>query len=692
MVLAALAVSRVPPLSVPAIWLLLAWVPGRLLLAATGIAAECDSLQRLILACGFSLAVAPLLLDPLWHFTNDPHGLLLPVWLLLTLAGLIIRLWGTAAQSHPQVRLFAQARSKIAIGLAAILVAAFAIGPYWPRAGGEREAPSAIHDYIKHHAVLWSLERHPLPLGNPFFADGAREPAHYYHYFYLIPATVRAVCPQVSIGLAFSVQAALIALTTAGLASMLARRIFGGDGPALLAFVLTTVVGGFDLIPVAFILRSPVITLDAWADTLIRIHSLLTQMVWTPQNVQGVTIVLLAAYVLSQRFWWRGWLWLGPLLGASLIGSTIWIAAVALPALAILIGPALLAGSADLTTRVKRAAGTLFVAAGMLALSLPSLRGYIETSQRHGKGLTIEWTVHQSHALLGRLVAPGPLANLLDLPWVLFFELGPLLLFPLLLPRQTWRRIWSDAGTRWILIAAGLAVVGFVTVRSHFTYNDFGQKVTMLTLIAGAVCGAGLVASELTRPSWINPLGWCFPPRLDGAPRRALPIVFAIALFLGCPVAVWQSPLAAARRFVSPDGPLARIATALPASDAAAVRYLRESSPPGAVVLAHWGVERLTLQQLIDRQIAIAELEQDTHVFQGRDPAIQELALQEIRAALTGDASAVEVHAVLTRHGVTHVLMGSVEREKWTAAAALHDAEFFKTDFAVPGAEVIQLR
>jgi len=38
----------------------------------------------------------------------------------------------------------------------------------------------------------------------------------------------------------------------------------------------------------------------------------------------------------------------------------------------------------------------------------------------------------------------GILANLLDLPWVLAIELGPLLLLPLLLPGRVCRRAWRD--------------------------------------------------------------------------------------------------------------------------------------------------------------------------------------------------------------------------------------------------------
>src|SRR5262249_21367594 len=138
-----------------------------------------------------------------------------------------------------------------ALLMAAATIVVFAtVGAYWPTQGAHGLSPAIIHDFIKHHAVLLSLERRPLPLGNPFFADQATEPIYYYHFFYLIPATVRAAAPGLSIELAFGVQAALVALSLAGTATLLVKRVTGSAACATLAFLLTTVIGGLDIVPV----------------------------------------------------------------------------------------------------------------------------------------------------------------------------------------------------------------------------------------------------------------------------------------------------------------------------------------------------------------------------------------------------------------------------------------------------------
>lgn len=696
MFLAAHAAFQIPALSAPALWILLTWVPGRLLMLVTGIGLAWSPLARVILAVALSLAVSPLLLNPLWHWTNDAQGLLVPIWLVLTLVALLVHfIRPPPPQSSDTHHLFSNSRYAFAAAAIAAFVVVITIAPYWPRDAASGPVPSAIHDYIKQHAVLWSLEQRPLPLGNPFFAPDARQPVYYYHFFYLIPATVRVVVGGISINLAFAVQAAIVALTTAGLAAMFARRLFGGDAPALLAFALTTVVGGFDVIPM-LLFRQPAITLDAWADTLVRVHSLLTQMVWTPQNVQGTTLVLLAALLLHEHGFTRIWLLLGPILGAALIGSTVWIAVAALPALALLVllecvWPRRPGEGGGVQRIIVRLAAAIFIAAAMLALSLPTLRGYLEMSHRHGKSLTTDWT-HQSHALLGRIAPPGVLANLLDLPWLLLIEFGPLVVLPLLLPRGAWRRAWHDPGMRLLMLGALVALVGFVTFRSHFTYNDFGQKIIMAAMICGAVLGAGCVGCVRAAATDSNGLKPSSAARTHPAsPRWKIAILIA-AIVLGAPVALWQSPLAAVRRFVPPDGPLARISVALAPDDAAAMRFIRDALSQGVVIQGDPGLARLTLQQLTDHQIGVMPLEQDTHVFLGPHPERQELACNELTTELATGDSAARLHEMLTSLGVTHVLLGEVERQKWSRLERFDDPMLFAPLFTSGTTHIYECR
>ena len=733
--LAAAVATGISPLSAAAGLLLLGYLPGRLIVRGLRLASEWDGAGRCLLAVAFSLSVTPVVLNPLWHCTNGRWPLLGAVWLLLTLAAVAVSLSRPPDRRGPDElrhRLFDGAPARILALALAALVAFSTIGPYWPTELRGYPVPALIHDFIKHHAVLFSLQQRPLPLGNPFFAADADGPVYYYHFFYLLPATLRAWSSGLSIELAFGLQSALVGVCTAGMLYLTVKRLSGGDGPAMLAGLLATAVGGLDVIPL-LVRRQPTITLDAWADHAVRIHNFLNQMIWSPQNVQGVLIMLVGGYLLSGRggtasaiprrgepggqsnhpapgsapcalpskqegaghgSWLYGRLVLGAILGASLIGSSIWISLAALPGL-VIFGIGAVAGALRkrrLTTRhvLTGALGALL----MLGLAAPSLLGYVRMSGRHERGLTVNWP-YQSHALLGRLVPPGQLANLLDLPWVLALELGPLVFFPLLASRGHWRRVWNDAGLRWLLLSALVAVAGFVTVRSDFTYNDFGQKIMLVAMAAGIVLAAGVLAPQSRRPTLLNPLGWSLPGQLPTRSRRPLAAFVALLLALGLPVGTYEAPLTAVRRYLSAHGPLGVLAheTAVRAArESGAYRFLRYDLPHDAVIQAHWGAERLDLVQVARKQAGVTVLERDTMVFQPADARAHARALDEVASVLGQPCAASICAATLRAHRVTHVYVGEIERRHWRGLEKFTDQRCFQPVFGDEAATVFAVR
>lgn len=677
---------------------LLWYFPGRIAVRAGRLAEGWDAAGRFVLCVAASLAIAPVVLNPLWHVSNNPWFLLAAIWVLVTAGVWLAERRGPdeiAETSHaaPPLRLFDRRSTRVAAAAIVALVAFATIGPYWPTELRGYPVPSLIHDFVKHHAVLFSLEQRPLPLGDPFYADDATGPVWYYHFFYLIPATVRAVAAGLSIEAAFGLASAAVGISTAAMFYVIVKRFTGSDGPAILSALLATAVGGLDIVPV-LLLRQPVITLDAWADPTFRIHNFLTQMMWSPQNVSGVLIVLVGVYVLSLKGWWRGWFVLAPLLGAAVVGSSIWIAMAALAGLTLFIIADVISQDGSAAGMIRRTAASCGVGVLMLAVCAPSLRGYAEMSHRIGKGLTTQWP-YQSHALLGRLVPAGVLANLLDLPWVLGLELGAIALFPLLLPRSVWRRAWRDAGIRFLLISGIVAIAGFVTLRSYFTYNDFGQK-TIMVAMAGGVILAGCLAGERgTRVSLLNPLGWSLPEGLSPGRRTVTACVMGAVLVAGLPVSLYEAPLTAARRYLPASGPLGRIAhrdAARTAEEGAAYRWLRYDLPPGAVIQADWGDGRVTLVQIARRQFGVAILQEDTLVFTPADVRGHERCLAEVSASLSGGRSAEECHATLRRHGITHVFIGVIERQQWKGTERFDNDRYFERVFRRDGVQIVRLK
>ncbi len=681
-VLAALVALRVEPLTTLAGLVLLCYLPGRLVARWTGLAGHWDAAGRSLLAVAFSLVVLPVVLNPLWHLTNARWPLLAAVWALLTLGELVEmglarrRLW---PEPDARLAMFARRRTRVAGGLIAALVILATIGPYWPTELRGYPMPALIHDFIKHHAVLFSLERQPLPLGNPFFADGAAGPTYYYHFFYLIPATLRAWSDGLSIELAFGLASALVALATTGVLYLTVKRFAGDDNPAILAALLATAIGGLDVIAL-LILRQPVVTLDAWADHPVRIHPLFTQMIWSPQNVQGLLATLVAVLLLSTRGWFKGWLLWGPLIGAGLVGSSVWVAAGTLPGLVVYCLWETLVRPGSRSAGLHRLAGAAMVAILLAAVTAPTLLGYLEMSRRIGKGLTMQWP-RQSHALLGRLTEPGPLANLLDLPWVLSLEFGPVLLLPLCLPRSTWRRAWQDAGLRWLMISAVLAIGGYVTFRSYFTYNDFGQKSIMVALAAGTILAACVVSGPARPVRPWNPLGWGLCGQSPRRPRRGLGVFVAAVLLLGLPQGCYQAPVTAIRRYLPTQGALGRLATPdqrLAQVEHEACRFLRYELPAEAVLQADPGSDRLRLLQVARRPLGVTVLDCDTMVFYPAHPDQHAAALAEVSEALAEVRDAVRCRDILLRHHITHVYVGTLERQRWQGLEKFERRDCFR--------------
>ncbi len=648
---------------------LLAYLPGRLVLGLI-LDSRWDFAGRTILSIALSLSIAPFFLNLAWHITNEYPPLLgatCAVLLALTAIPTVRR-----TLDQPPNRLFEHRRTRILAAVTALLVLPPLILTYWPTEMLGFPLASTIHDFVKHQAVLDSLARRPLPLGNVFFADGASMPVHYYHWFYLIPATVRVWTNQaLSNELAFGLSSALTAIGLVGVCYMLTKRL-AGEMPATLTLVLVTIVGALDvfpLIPFVIDLGRPVVTLDAWAEHPFRIHNFLNQMIWSPQNVAGLLIVLVTAYLLSEKGPSRCWLWLGPILGASLLGTSVWVAMGAVPALVLwtLTKPRL----------IPRAA---VVGAIMTLFCWPTIQGYLEGASHHGRGLSLDWPVNP-HGVVGWLTGPGIAANFLDLPLTMTLELGAKFLFLVLVPSLIWRRIWRDDGLRFLLLCAVVSVLAFCTVRSELRHNDFGQKTILLAMAFGAVAAGAILTDQPVATCWWNPLGWRIAMR-RGATVKA--VLVGAVLILGLPVALYEAPLTAARRYADFYRESARMSAderSAVRDEGLVLRYMRHSLPADAVVQGEGTVDRARLAQLVRRQIGVMDQQDDILVFDPPDLSPLRLAIKEVLGVLRRPASPEETYRLLRRHGITHVFVGIVERRMWKNLDRFSDTRFFKIAF-----------
>lgn len=657
-VLTALAAVPLAAIAAPAACVLIFLLPGWMLVRlwrpmwwAAG---------RLWLAVALSVVVMSVALHWLWRVTNDPIAILATIGgvnLVLLLAG-----WGVRREVHARPpALCTDRRGRIALWILLLGVGCCVLATFWVPVAGGRTAPVAAHDYVKHYAMLWSLDRAPLPLQNPFYAGEPDTPYYYYQYLYHLPAALMKLGGgQLPAAVAFGIVAAIVAMACIALVYIIARP-YTNDWGALLAALCVSIVGGWDAVPVLMQMAGgePLrIVLDSWCPVPWRLHNLMTQYVWCPQHVAALVALLLIGVLLRHDR--RGALWLvaGPLLIAFIFGTSVY--------LAIAFFPPLLLYGLGMLRRHRREARRLLLGGGAIALlalllMLVQLNEYRLIAGRMPGGLTPEWDRFPL-ALLGRIAPPGPLANLLDLPWLLLIDLGVGAVALLLVRDEFWRRLRNDAAGGLLLLAAVIGTVLFITLRSSTNPFDYSFRLAVMPLqVLGAIAAGALVTQRLR--------GW----RLGAVSG---------ALLLGLPVGAFEAPLMASRTL---------LLTTPEQREQAAIHYVRQELPPDAVLQCA-PRDRLGLPQLIERQIGVLDPDSShVRVFYPQDMSKMEATAVIADRALR-IASASEAYALLRAANVTHVYVGIREREQYEVLAPFNDEMLFEEVYAGEQASIYRLR
>jgi hypothetical protein len=650
---------------------LLLYAPGRLLADILRVRLCAGMAGRVLLAAALSLGTVPFALDLLWRTTHRGWVILLIWWAVLCVL-VVLRGRRGPTEGRACDRLFEGRAVRVLAVLVGVWLTVCIVGAYWPAERAGYPIAAIPHDYVKHQAVLMVLGKWGLPLGNPFCAELAHEAYYYYHYFYLLPATVRLWTGNaVGIAAAFALFTAAVALVCVGLVYWLARRLTGSEGPAAFAALCASLIGGLDVIPLA-LKRQFVVTLDSWADQAFRLHNVYTNYLWCPQHVLGLAVLLLAVALLSAAPRARWWLALGPVLMATLTGATAYLALAALVALAVYALYDVLASPGRDVSRWRALGGWVVIGVLGLVLMSPQVHGYVQMSERFGDGLSTEWPAN-SWALIGRLLPPGPLANLLDLPWRLLLEMGVGFVACVLVGRAWYGRLWRDSGLRLLLTCAVVGVVLMAVFRSGVHRHDYGFKVG---LFAGQALAAILCGGMMTRAAharWWNPLGWRLRKDYRGWRRALAGGLLATTALLGLPVGLYEAPVSAVRRFVMNDPTWM--------AEREGYRYLRDELPADAVVQTITGTQRAVLVQMAEREWGVLDPHNsDVGVFRPPDMEALDAVLEDVvRAGQT--ASSREAYELLRGRWVSHVFVGLAEREHWALLDKFDDARYFNPVF-----------
>jgi hypothetical protein len=639
----------------PAAAVLLLWLPGRSLITLLRPLPGLPG--RGWVAVSLSLMMTPLLLNIVWGFSNQ-RALVLASFVSAN-AVLIGIGWRMGARLEPVPALFPDRRWRWAFAAILAWSAGLVCCVYWIPTAGQSLLTSPVDDYVKHHAITWSLLNFPLPLHNIFYSARSAAPYYYYEHFYLLPAALCVLTGHaVSIPVAFGFAAGTVTACFLAMILLIARSLIGSMPGALLAVTCASIVGGLDFVPtlVRFLVAGRrVVVMDAWCPLLWRINNLMDDYLWCPQHVAATGLLLLCAYLLQQAPRARWWAGLAPLAAVALFACSVFQAMVFFPAAALYVLLELRRAARD----PERSAGRLLAAVaaigGLAGLAmLPRALQYLEMSSRYQSGLTLRWDRFDL-AVFGRLLPPGPLANFLDAPWLLLVDFGIGALACLMVTRVAWRRCWADHGARLLMLAGILGVALMWGVRST-NPRDFGFRLgSMPAFVTGAIMVGFLLDPELVRPTVRSWRG-----------RLVIP-----ALVLGLPVGLYEAPGQAFRRLFESQPERA---------EAAGLHYLRDRLAADAVVQMEPRT-RVRFVQLVDRQMGVMDPgDPHVNVLYPPDGAGRQLAMRDIEEAF-GSPDAERAHQLFVRWGITHVFVGDAERERYGTLPQLADRRWFKVAF-----------
>jgi hypothetical protein len=559
------------------------WLPGGQIVRWLGLYSRWREGQTLILSVACGLLVSPVVV----YWSSVAFGFSR----LTAFGALILLTLGLAALNHVRplvdrspARLCQTRRQYALFGMVMLVFCIGIIVPYIEPRTQAGVYPVEMADWFKHYGVSWSIRYTGVPPVDVFFYGNlARERLSYYYFFHLTAATLDILHGgESSIYLSLTLMVLTAAVSCLLTFYLLARQVLGQTGNALWSLLCMAFIGGLDVIPMlrrkleslqpvsasAAMPASawfPADHIDNWAPApYLRLNTLYATFIWVPQHVVGLLAFGVGLYLFREVAHRRRLVTVAPVLLATLLGHSVWIAAIAYACLAAYAVGMLISSWRRAGTRAALRFLAPYVLVGILFLivSAPLLREFASpAAPKSGIVFEIPLSSDYSSFFRSRFSDTG-VTRLLDLLVQYFFELGALLVFGLgglwLFTRQQIKN--ADHLRRepllpffWLAVGLGFLTISVLASGRAWTSmgftlnNDLGMRAIMpaqaiLALFTGygidrlTRSGSRLKRPMLTVAAILVALGalafgwevcamgiakYLKPPRIDAATYRA---------------------------------------------------------------------------------------------------------------------------------------------------------------------------
>jgi hypothetical protein len=448
-------------------------LPGYALLLCLGTPSRLDSLSDLLDCAAASLAITPLALRLAGEIVpfDRPH-------LLGVLAGIALGLLAVGALRAGSAMASPRGRTPpavfvIVIATLLLLAPTLTIGP--SPDGGETRVKG--WDLNNHLAIAESIAARGLPPLNPFLASDS--PFYYHTFFHILLAVMLVFVGNGAHSyLIISLFTLLIAAVFLFVFYRVVSEFTGDERIALFSLPLVSLVGGFDLMPMAVKalfetdgIASPVHfflrhwNVDGWVSNRgMLVPTFFASFYWVPHAVAAVVVFLLALVYLRKTEGGTGALIMTGACLASMAGYNGYVALGGAATLMLLRGTNLVRffvsgfrTGLDMLLRSVLAGGLAIL------LGLPVLGLYI--GQR-GDIDKFRWA------------RPGPLV-----PLQIMVEFGPALILGLAGLVMTWRRPQGRSGLIPFLLMGAVSLPVLCLVASTGENNDLAMRISMLLWI-----------------------------------------------------------------------------------------------------------------------------------------------------------------------------------------------------------------